>query len=71
MEGFTSFGLGARGTHLGEVVTPDSTRAGMTSITAHACLHERVREGHQTLVSRDHSALSAIKFHLSDKELVL
>jgi hypothetical protein len=49
----------------------EGTRVGATSITAHACLPERVSEGRQTLLPRDDGALSAIKFHLLGKELVL
>jgi hypothetical protein len=71
MEGFTPFRLGAGGAHLGEVVTPDGTPVGTTSVTARTCLPEHMREGHQALYPHDDGALSAIKFPLSGKELVL
>jgi hypothetical protein len=38
MEGFTSFELGARGAHLGEVVTLDGTPMGAASIMFRVCL---------------------------------
>jgi hypothetical protein len=66
-----SFVLGVGGAHLGKVVRPGGTRMGATNITADACLPERMSEGYQTLLPRDDSALSAVKFLLSGKELVL
>jgi hypothetical protein len=56
---------------LGEVVPPADTRMGSTRIMVHKCLLKRASEGHQTLLPHDDSALSAVKFHLSGKELVL
>jgi hypothetical protein len=56
---------------MGEVVPLDETRLGATSVTACACLPDHVSEGHQTLRPHDDGALSAIKFHLSGKELKL
>jgi hypothetical protein len=58
-EGFMPFELGAGGAHLSEVVM------------AHTCLCEHANEGLQTLLSRDDGTLSAVKFPLSGKELVL
>jgi hypothetical protein len=71
MEGFILFRLGTRGADSGEVVPLSGTRMGATSIMACACLPERVGEGCQTLLPRDNGTLSAIKFQLSGKELVL
>jgi hypothetical protein len=65
------FRLGARDAHLGEVVPSGGTHMATTSVTPHSCLPKRVSEGRQTLPPCDDGALSAIKFHLSGKELVL
>jgi hypothetical protein len=70
-EGFMPFRLGIAGAHLSEVVMPDGTPMGTASITARVCLPEHASEGHRTLVPRDDGSLSAIKFPLSSKELVL
>jgi hypothetical protein len=45
MEGFIPFGLGAGGSHLGEVVPPGGTRIDATSVMAHMCLLECTSEG--------------------------
>jgi hypothetical protein len=71
IEGFTLFRLGARSAPLGKVVTPDVTPMGVASIMVCACLLERSNEGHETLLPRDDGALSAVKFPLLGKELVL
>jgi hypothetical protein len=65
------FRLGARGAHLGKVVTPDGTPVGTASVTGRTCLPESTSEGHQALHPHDDGALSAVKFPLSGKELVL
>jgi hypothetical protein len=71
MEGFTPFGLGAGGAHLGEVVTSDGTLVFAASVMARVCLPELVSEGHQTLLPCDDGALSTVKFPFSGKELDL
>jgi hypothetical protein len=48
VKGYAPVRLGARGTHLGEVMTPDGIRVGTNSITTHTHLPEHVSEGHQT-----------------------
>jgi hypothetical protein len=57
-EGFAPFRLGAGGSHLGEVATPDDTPMGTASVIAHTCLLEHVSEGRQTLLPHDDGALS-------------
>jgi hypothetical protein len=54
-----------------EALTLDGPNKGATSIMECACLLGRMSEGHQTLLPRDSGTLSAVKFHLSGKELVL
>jgi hypothetical protein len=65
------FGLGAIGAQLGDIVPPGITYMGATTITACVCLPERASEGRQTHLPCDDGALSAVKFHLSGKEMVL
>jgi hypothetical protein len=62
MKGFMPFRLGARGIHLSDAVTPDSTPVGTTSITARACLPKHTSEGHQILLPHDDGTLLAVKF---------
>jgi hypothetical protein len=54
-----------------EALTLDGTNKGETSIMECVCLLGRMSEGHQTLLPCDSSTLSAVKFQLSGKELVL
>jgi hypothetical protein len=65
------FRLGVGGAHLGKVVTPDGTPVGTANVTGRTCLPERTSEGHRALHPHDDGALSAVKFPLSGKELVL
>jgi hypothetical protein len=68
---FMLFGPGARGAHLSGVITPDGTPVGASSVMALACLRKRISEGCQTLIPRNDGALSALKFPLLGKVLVL
>jgi hypothetical protein len=64
-------GLGTRGTHQGRKVPPDGIRTGTTSVMFRARLPKRESKGRQSFLPHDDGTFSAVKLHLSSKELLL